>query len=75
MDILDDGLVRQVRANHPGAQRGVRNRIDQDEAAGDAVLRVGIEEERADGFEFHLGDVVHLQLLTGSCSSVLMLTR
>jgi len=32
-------------------------------AAGDAVLRVRIEKERADGFEFDVRDVVHLQVI------------
>jgi len=48
--ILDHRLVGELRESC--LRRGWRLKwINQDEAAGDAVLRIGIEKERADGFD------------------------
>src|SRR5439155_4343581 len=51
--------------NHRGANRGIGNRVNQNEAAGCPVLMVGIKEETFVGFELYGCDAVHLQLIGG----------
>ncbi len=56
-----NGLVGQVGANHSGAERSVRNGVNQNKTAGDPVLRVRIEKQREGGFELHIRNIIHLQ--------------
>ena len=58
-----------------GADRVVRQAVDQDEAAGIAVLAVGVEGDRAVEREVADADLVQLELLAARCSRVLTLTR
>src|SRR5256885_6357996 len=51
--------------NHRGANRGIGNGVNQNEAAGCPVLMVGIKEETFVGFELYGCDAVHLYLIGG----------
>ena len=48
-----------------GGDGGVGVRIDHDEAAGCAILSIGIEEQRQRGLHIHRGDFVHIELRGG----------
>src|SRR5262249_38812464 len=54
-------LGRDGFAKHRSADRGVRERIDQNEAAGGAIAFVRIKEERAARREFDAGDFIHFE--------------
>src|SRR5262249_8506143 len=60
---INDFFVGDGIENHRSADGSVRERIDQDQAAGGAVLLVGIEEERTACGEFNASNFVHLKLL------------
>ena len=49
--------------NHARAERFIRQRIDHDERAGDAVLRVGVEEQRTVRLDRDLADLVQFEPL------------
>ena len=53
---------RRRRHDHPGADGVVRRLVDDDEAAGRAVARVGVERERPRGAQPHAADVVEAEL-------------
>ena len=56
---------RQILADHDGADRGVRQRVDQNQTTSGAIARVGIEKERLAGFKLHRGDFVHFEMACG----------
>ncbi len=58
-------LFGLVGEDHPDADGVVRERVDQDERAGRAVLRVGVEVEGAVAGDVHLADVVQREALGG----------
>ena len=65
----------QREVEHPGADRLVGEPVDQDEAAGVAVLVVGVEGDRPVELEVADADLVELAASSAArCSSVLTLT-
>ena len=76
LDRLPVDVLRaaQREVQQPRADRVVGQPVDQDEAAGVAVLRVGIERDRLVEIEVADADLVQMQRLAARCSSVLTLT-
>src|SRR5712692_5273975 len=54
--------VRQSFLDHPGANSGVGDRINQDETARCPIASIGIKEKRNMSFKIDGGNVVHVQL-------------
>ena len=62
---MDVGGAAEREVDHAGRDRRVGEAVDQDEAAGVAVLGIGVEGDRLGGREVDEADLVQLQHLRG----------
>ena len=58
---MDIGGAAQAEIDHAGADRGVGEAVDQDEAAGIAIVAIGIEGQRLGQGEIGIADFVERQ--------------